>query len=324
MPPVRAEDPIVALACSDLHLSATPPPARAKEPWWFEAQARPLIALRKLCAFCGPDVPVLFAGDLFDKWNCTPELISFAINAIPRGRLLAIPGQHDIPHHDAALLPKSAFYTLVTGHIIKHASAAPALTWAIEDDDNGYADEVYFAPVPWGVAIPKPEPRRNALKIAMVHRYVWCRGWTSGGYAPPSDEIRREDFEGWDVVICGDNHNPFVYNCKNDGPVIVNCGCMIRRKSDEIMYQPRITVIYASGHTEPVFIPTGIDFMERVDNEAAELPEIDDESIRQAIHELTKLGRETADFARAVRRFLNQENVAKNVAKVILEALERG
>ena len=85
----------VALVCSDIHLCHTRPTSRSAEPDWYEAMARRLHQVDEIASY--QQVPVLCAGDVFDRWNSPPELINFAIKNMPP--MWAVPGQHDLPHH---------------------------------------------------------------------------------------------------------------------------------------------------------------------------------------------------------------------------------
>src|SRR4030042_1550393 len=101
MPIKKKDDKVIALFCSDLHLSLTPPVFRSNEPDWLTAQQRPLDELRALQS--KHQCPIFCAGDLFDKWYGGPkehacELVNWAIKHMPY--MHCIPGQHDLPEHD--------------------------------------------------------------------------------------------------------------------------------------------------------------------------------------------------------------------------------
>ena len=100
---------IIAIFAADLHLSLKAPIWRSTEQDWFEAMLRPLVELRTLATL--HNCPIVYAGDIFDKWNSPPELINFAIEHLPKGH--AIPGQHDLPLHNYEDIRKSAYWTLV-------------------------------------------------------------------------------------------------------------------------------------------------------------------------------------------------------------------
>ena len=119
MPNMRPEDEVIAIVCSDIHLSHKPPLARSGEPDWYVAMARPLNELRGLHSDYG--VPVVIAGDIFDRWNSPPELIRFALDNLPKGAWV-IPGQHDLPYHDYGALNRSALGVLIKADWVPNLS----------------------------------------------------------------------------------------------------------------------------------------------------------------------------------------------------------
>jgi hypothetical protein len=103
----------VAVVVSDLHLTLKPPVGRSEEKDWLGVQANYLTQLGNL-ALVGSmlPIPILIAGDIFDRWNAPAELINFVIAHMPK-YTWAIPGQHDLPHHNYDEITKSAYWTLV-------------------------------------------------------------------------------------------------------------------------------------------------------------------------------------------------------------------
>ena len=100
---------VIAVCCSDIHLSHRPPKLREAEPNWYAAQARVLSQVRAVVET--HKCPLIVAGDVFDEgWRahkCPPELVNFAIRHLPV--CYAVPGQHDLPHHRYADVDKSAY-----------------------------------------------------------------------------------------------------------------------------------------------------------------------------------------------------------------------
>src|SRR5438034_54953 len=78
MPTVREPNSdVVAIACSDIHLSLNPPLVRTSEPDWLAAQARQLEELASLSKI--HSCPIIIAGDLFDKACPSVEFINWTI-----------------------------------------------------------------------------------------------------------------------------------------------------------------------------------------------------------------------------------------------------
>jgi DNA repair exonuclease SbcCD nuclease subunit len=99
-----------AILTADLHLSLRTPIARTDD--YPEAQKRKLQFIQELSYknnFC----PILCSGDIFDRWNSTAELCSWAFDNLPKN-IIAIPGNHDLPLHSLDQYKKSSLYLLDT------------------------------------------------------------------------------------------------------------------------------------------------------------------------------------------------------------------
>jgi len=86
---MQSESKVIAIICSDLHLSLKPPVFRSDEPDWFAAMQRPLDEIRRLQKHYGCDV--LCCGDVFNDWNSSAELINWAVERLPKMRLFSSP-----------------------------------------------------------------------------------------------------------------------------------------------------------------------------------------------------------------------------------------
>jgi DNA repair exonuclease SbcCD nuclease subunit len=225
---------VIALAVADIHLTLTPPPARAGEPNWLRAQQRSLDELAGLAK--EHNVPILFAGDVFDHYDAKPALINFAIDHLPP--MYAIPGQHDLPLHNLADIEKSAFWTLVKAKIITQVPL-----------DGLTIGPIRVYGFPWGAQVSAPSIlEKRSIKIALHHAYRWIKNC---GYEGAPEESRlgvgkEIPYEGFDIVITGDNHIPFDLHYEKTKRYIFNCGSFYRRKSDE-RHQPRVGLIRDNG-----------------------------------------------------------------------------
>lgn len=72
----------IAILCSDLHFSSVPPVARSSEPSWFDAMKRQIDELKRVQE--KHHCPIIVAGDVFDRWRETPELVNFLIDNLPQ------------------------------------------------------------------------------------------------------------------------------------------------------------------------------------------------------------------------------------------------
>lgn len=303
---VRATDQkVIAIFCSDLHLSLKAPISRAGEPNWFDAMARQLGELEELRVV--HDCPIICAGDIFDKWNSGPELINFALKTLPNG-ICAIPGQHDLPLHNYEDIKKSAYWTLVQAGRINNLKPGDDLPFG----------EFYLTAFPWGYPI-EPSQRGDLIHIAVVHEYIWSSKGTSYPGAPEENKLTkgRKDLAGYDVAVFGDNHKGF--DTKMGDCHVVNCGGFMRRNADQIGYQPRAALLFEDGSIGLHYYDTSKDVIE------AKGPIIEvgeDMELQEFMSELMSLEESTLDFEEAMGQALEKIKPNKAVKELILEAME--
>ncbi len=305
----------IAVLCSDIHLSHKCPVARSPEDW-YEAQGRALEQLATVSYDSG-GIPIICAGDVFDKWNSPPELINWALDNLPE--MYAIPGQHDLPHHNLEDIEKSAYWTLVKSGKIINIHDFEIIELKKRKKTDGH---LWLYGYPWGRDLqPLGEcDGRREVTLAVVHKYVWKKGKSYPG-AKKEDKINNfisTKLEGYDAAIFGDNHKSFLI----DGWNVLNCGTLMRRKADEFDYEPHVGVLFRDGHIERVKLDTSEDKFIDV-GQAVELVEraLD---MTQFIQELAALGQGSLDFIDAVKRFLDENNIDLPVRKLVTEAIDGG
>lgn len=295
---------IIAIACSDIHLTLTPPLARSQEPDWLAAQARPLTELKNLAE--KHDVPILCAGDVFDRWNCPVALTNWALDFLPK--MIAIPGQHDLPYHRLEDIRDSAYWNLV-----KHGTVLNLFP-----EKSHHMDNLVVQGFPWGTSLSKcPKKIDKKIYVALVHQYIWIDGHSYPG-APEESKAGKEIWnKGWDVVVFGDNHKGFMVTNKKQ--TIFNCGALQRRKSDEIDYEPQVGLIYSDGSVEPFLLDCHSDIIEETTRKKEQSEEnIDLDSF---LEELGGLASTEIDFLEIVKHHMATKS--KSVQNIIIEALEK-
>lgn len=310
---------VLALLVSDVHLQARPPIARSAEPDWFEAMARPLDEISVLAQQY--QCPVLYAGDIFDRWCAGPEVIAFALRNLPKG--YAIPGQHDLPNHNYAEVHRSAYGVMVeAGHL---TDVPPGETFYI---NNGLSVTGW----PWGYPptplAPERKSKTNPIAVALVHQYLWMRGFGYPG-APETARLSHKArgglvaaLQGYNVVVFGDNHQGFIAPPRVAGDLwVINCGGLMRRKTDEIDYRPGIGLLLADGTVQRHYLNiAGEKITART---AAEEAVAEALNVGAFVEELRGLGAGDAlDFTGAMKKFFTANNTPVGVRNVILEAME--
>lgn len=182
---------VIAILASDIHISNCPS-ARSAELSWFAVMKRQFDELRELQIL--HNCPIIYAGDIFHKYNASPELINFAIENLPRG--YSIPGQHDLPDHRMDQIKKSAYHTLCEADILLNL-----------EDSKLISQKLIAHPFPWGVEIRQKEPERwidglGAIHLAVVHSYIWKEGCS---YVGASEDQKYTGYmlklQGYDAAV---------------------------------------------------------------------------------------------------------------------------
>lgn len=298
----------IAIAISDLHLSLTQPICRADKDW-MAIQAHYLDQVKETAQGLNPlkSVPILCAGDIFDRWNTPPELINFALTHLPDG-MLCIPGQHDLPNHRINQLHRSGYGVLKeTGKIVDVSE----LSHMIEGITiHGFG---------WGQKIQPLEINRDddTLHIALIHQYCWTIDHSYSG-APEESHLSSfsKQLDRYDVAIFGDNHKGFLKKLKT-GTVVLNVGGFIRRRSDEVAYEPSIGIIYNDGVVEQKRLDTSIDTFHKISKGKEEIPL----NVKEFIQGLESLGEHGLNFKEAVENHLRSEEIDKEIKEIIIRCL---
>ena len=295
MPNMRTDAQVIAIACADLHLCSKPPTARSSEPCWWEAMRRPLRELRQLQDEY--DVPVLCAGDVFDKWNASAELINFAMQELPTN-MVAIAGQHDLPFHGLNNIHRSGLGVLIQSERVEFLRSI-AVYSEFSKQRNGFAVTGFS----WGQEITSPELTSASLNIALIHAYCWKKGSSFPGADLNHVASFKEQLKGYDIAIFGDNHLPF--EAKAGDCLVFNCGGFMRRKSDEIKHRPSCGLIYSDGSIKRHYFDTSEESMLSTTVESP--ASLDDDTIREFAKSLVALDCDPMDFEAQLNAVANAE-----------------
>ena len=312
---------IVAVVCSDFHLSDKPPRARAQESDWFEAQGRVFDQIRQAAKVNGTR-RVLFAGDLFDKPKVSPRLEEFAIRQLRSLNWIAIPGQHDLVGHNLDLISQSSFGVVLAARAVRMAESGDPI-----DLNNGIT--VYG--FPWGVEpdvhpdIPRKRDENESLRIGLVHKTMWYKEEPFPG-APPDGNAERwlkSQDRLMDVYIVGDNHQQF--QCKKNGRLLFNCGGMLRRGVDDIDAAPRIGLLRSDGVILDYRLDTSSDVFVVPDNQRQENKERK-EGLDAFINVLSERqsGKRELSFGHALDVVMNERQTSKQARQRIEEIRKNG
>lgn len=297
----------IAIAFSDLHLSLTQPVCRADKDW-LVVQAGYLKQVRDIAKELG-GVPVLCAGDIFDRWNPPPELINFALEHLPTG-MISVPGQHDLPNHRIEDMHRSGYGVLVKARKILDIAGS-----SLVSKDFGFT--VYGAG--WGQQLGKYGPQASCGQhIGLVHRYLWAYENKRYIGAPSTSHIQNQpdQFNAYDWVISGDNHTLFTATLKHC--TVINPGGFIRRKSDERLHAPSVYILYDNDSSDRHKLDVSGDLFHEDIEDRSEVPV----NMKAFIDGLEKLGEHGLDFRQAVEQHLKSDDVEEATKQIILDSLK--
>lgn len=189
-------------------------------------------------------VPIVHAGDVFDRWDTPVEFVNLMIDYWPSADFFAVPGQHDLPGHSYAEIDRSAYWNLVKAGRI--TTLDPGKLQCI-------GDGLYVRGFPWGFPIePLPAAKRDGYCYLLVaHRYVYDRENPSQAGDEAHTSVIRGHLQGYDASLFGDHHRQFVTRRLGKQPIF-NHGTALRRHADERDLQVGPGVLYDDGSIERV------------------------------------------------------------------------
>lgn len=297
---------MTALCTSDFHIEETPPPFRSNEPDWWSAMQRPIDQIKALqkqyrC-------PILFAGDLYNKWKVPPEVISWSLRHLPT--MYAVPGQHDLPYHRYADVKQSGYWTMVeAGRLIDLKPGEP----------HPVSEDIAVYGFPWGCEVTPPTNKPIAgFTVALVHAYCWVQKACYPG-APPErragEWVKR--LRGYDFGVFGDNHKSHLYTA--DGVQVVNNGAVMRRKSDESDYRPRVYLLWSDGQVSAEYLDTSRDVQNEAAVEEIVKDAVDAGDLLKAVRELKATG---IDFWDTLKRLMETLGIKDGVREKVMKSCE--
>lgn len=304
----------LAVLTSDWHLSHRPPIARSAEPDWYAVQERYINELFKV-SHSYSHIPIIIAGDVFDRWDSPAELINFAIRTLGKGEsIFTIPGQHDLPNHRYDELKRSAYWTLVIAEAI--INLEPQKSHRMSTDYT-------ITSCPWGVDIPQATKSDTKIQLAVVHGYCWYKEQSYPG-APEDKHIHMRAAElldkGYNAAVFGDNHKGFIFRDRRNGIQVINSGTLMRRTISERDYKPMVGLLMSDGEIKTHYLDCSEDkFVEATEEEFGSLGSgIDIEQFKEALDKSVDL---ETNFDHVLQAFFSDNKVKRPVRNIIRNAL---
>ena len=293
---------------ADWHIRERAPVAWVGDYWTAQEEALAFLSNLQREEGC----PIVVAGDVFDRPCPSFFLVSWLFENLPQGEIFVVPGQHDLPHHRADKIDRSALM------VFEHSNRMSLI-------DNGGWDVASFKPLVnlygfwWGSDFRirgrrVPESKRR-IAVAHVMTYVNEAPYP-GCTADPASKL-MEKLDGFDLILTGDNHEPFVV--KKGKRILVNPGSLMRITAAQIDHRPRVYLWYAKTNTvKPVYLPIR---KEDVTREHIESREDHDERIEAFVERLKGDVEIGLSFEENLREFLDKNKTKEDVKKIVWEVV---
>jgi len=251
--------------------------------------------------------PILIAGDIGNEHYWPNWLLERCIKLFEGHEIIAIPGQHDLPNHRTDLFDKSGLGVLTAAGVV-NTIFKPILI------ENTFG----LFPFPYGEKIEHKTHSTGNPNVAMIHQMV-----IEGKPLWPGQEVPRGHellklFPGYNLILSGDNHNPFV--AEYQSRKLVNPGSLMRTTADQVDHKPRVYLWYAdTNKVEPYYLP--------IDKDVITREHIDAKGDRKnRMESYVKRAKESVEielsFKDNMEKFLKKNKTPKKVKEKIWKATE--
>jgi len=304
-----------AILTADIHLRTDRPSKRIDD--FFIAQERKIKFIR--CLQEKYNVPIFDGGDLFHRWNSTPYLEAWALQNLPDKCTLSmdevfcsiytVAGNHELLEHNSANLEKSSLYVLYKAHKIEVLQENEMVVEKLSG--------THIYGFPWKSELKKARFTTGGRNVALIHHMIVDEDLSYKDETALKAHSLFNKMEGFDLIVCGHNHIPFVV--KQAGRLIVSPGSMMRTTKAQIEYQPRVYLWYAeSNEVEPVFLPIEENVFAVKQMKREEETEKRMEAYIIALKEEYEL---TLSFKKNMENFLMKNKTVKSVEEIIWKCL---
>lgn len=138
------------------------------------------------------------------------------------------------------------------------------------------------------------------------------------GCSDPGAATILKKMAGFDLIVVGHNHKPFVI--EKDGRLLVNPGSLLRSNADQVDHKPRVYLWFAQdNHVEPVFVPIENDVLSREHLDIVADREERMEAFVERLNQDIEIG---LSFERNIARFLATNRLRTRTKEIIREAAQ--
>lgn len=301
---------------ADWHLTDSQPICRTDD--YQKAQWKKIVFIKELQE--KHNIPVLLAGDLFDKWKVSPRLESSAIRNLPNG-ILAIPGQHDLKNHNLNLIKETSINVLGSAEkIVLHTDNSSSITVHDVDPTKSFLSGRMHT-YPYGVPIKPldddPSQQKGVRNIALAHQLTYVGRTWPGNTSSNARKLLRS-LPGYDLIIIGDNHKTFVV--EEEGRLLVSPGSLMRMSADQSDHKPCVFLYYAEdNHVEPVYLPIEQGVINR---DHLVRKQEKDKRIQAFVEKVRNQKNLGLNFKENLKTYFRDNKTDKQVEKLVWESLE--
>lgn len=288
----HSQPKVSAILTADWHLREDIPVCRTDNFW--EAQWKKMDEVKALQQTF--KCPVLHAGDLFNHWKPSPNLLSETIKHLPK-RFYTIYGNHDLPQHNLELAYKSGVHTL------ERAGKLETM------------DDVHWGREPRGISSICCGTQTQQILVWHVMTYQGKLPWPRCK-DPKSATLLRKYLE-YDLILTGHNHKSFTET--HEGHLLVNPGSLTRQAADQINHEPSVYLWYAEINTvKRVVLNYTKDVISR---EHIEVQEERNDRIDAFISRLDEDWEAAIGFEENLERFFQNNKVVPSVKQIVIDTM---
>lgn len=280
-----------AILTGDWHLREDQPTCRTDNFWDEQWKKVDFIAGLQREHRC----PVLHSGDLFHYWKASPYLLSKTMEVLPE-EFYTVIGNHDMPQHNLELIKKSGINVLAKANFL-----------IILEDTH------------FNQPLERDSLNIENRSVAVWHTLTYKTQEPYPGCTIPKAAKLLRKYPMYDLILTGDNHQPFVE--EYDGRILVNPGCITRQTAAFIDFRPRVYLYYAkNNNVTPVYLPISKGVISR---EHLDKIENRNERIDAFISQLSGDWEAGLSFDENLKRFMEVNSIKESVKNIIYKAIEQ-
>lgn len=290
---------------ADMHLRDDVPVCRTDNYW--EAQDNKVTFLNKTQREY--NIPILDAGDLFNRWKSSPYLLAWTINKMS-GERITVPGNHDLPEHSLLSFERSGLAVLEASHTIQVDMSDVTIY-------EGNAFITYT--VPWNRPAPTKPNSYRKRNVLILHKLAYLKKEPYPGAKEDGVEASSllDQYGAFDLIITGHNHQSFTI--EKDKTLLVNPGSMMRMNVSQIDHEPGFFLWYAKANrVEKINYPIEKNVISK---KHIEVKKERDERIDAFVKRLRDDIEIGLSFEDNIERFLSKNKTKPRVEEIIKEVI---